>query len=277
MIEPYYQDETITLYQGDAWELSRTLDDESINAIVTSPPYWKQRDYGTPGQWGQEETIGQYVDRLTYMFATLKDKLTDDGVLWINLGDKRLDGQLVGAPWMVAKALQDDGWRLITELIWHKPNGMPESVQDRVSVQHEHVFMLTKNRDHHFNLDPLRVVYDGDRSPSRRARSGNANKSNTAKGKWSGQHEGRNPGSVWSISTQPFSGAHTAPMPEVLAMKLVESACPPAGVVLDPFHGSGTTGAAAQRLGRKYVGFEISSDYLELSLTTRLKDAVLPF
>lgn len=272
----HYEDDSLTLYHGSAFDTVAALEPDSVSCVVTSPPYWKLRDYrSNPDQWGQEKTIGQYVDRLVYLFSALSRKLTDDATVWLNLGDKRLDGQLCGLPWMVAKDLQTDGWHLRSAIVWDKPNGLPESVTDRVSTNYELVFMLSKSRNHYFNLDPIRVEYDGDRAPSRRARSGHTNKSNSASGEWSGDHSGRNPGSVWRIPTQPFPGAHEAVMPLELARRCVLAGSPPGGLVFDPFHGSGTTAQAAVETGRRYVGGDINAEYLDLSLSTRLANGTL--
>lgn len=275
-MKPYYESESVTLYHQTAMDTVRGLEDNSINCVVTSPPYWNLRDYGEPNQWGTEPTIGQYVDHLVNLFGALERKLTHDGTVWLNLGDKRIDGELCGIPWMVAKAIQTDGWKLRSAIVWHKPNGMPESCTDRVSSNYEMLFMLARSTDHYFNLDPLRVEYDGDRSPSRRARTGHTNKANSAKGKWAGSHDGRNPGSVWSVPTQPWPGAHEAVMPLELAKRCILAGCPPGGVTLDPFHGSGTTGQAAVMLGARYIGADINSEYLDLSLRSKLSNHPLP-
>lgn len=272
----FYESHDLRLLLGSAWDVAASLDDDSVDCVVTSPPYWRLRDYGgRPEQWGQERSVGQYVDRIVGLFGLLLRKMKPEGVVWLNLGDKRVDGQLCGVPWMVAKDLQTDGWHLRSAVVWQKPNGMPESCTDRVSQNYEHVFMLTRGRDHYFDLDPLRVMYDGDRSASRRARSGHTNKGNSATGVWSGEHSGRNPGSVWSIPTQPFPGAHEAVMPLELARRCVVSSCPEGGLVFDPFHGSGTTAQAAVENGRRYVGGDINEGYLRLSLDTRLQNGTL--
>lgn len=272
----FYESPDVTLFHGDAFSVVNSLEKESVDCVVTSPPYWHQRDYaGHPEQWGQEKSVGAYVDKLVYLFSALMPKLKPHGVVWMNLGDKRVDGQLCGVPWMVAKDMQTDGWCLRSAVIWDKPNGMPESCSDRVSQNYEQVFMFSRSVEHFFDLDPLRVLYDGDRSPSRRARSGHTNKGNSATGAWSGAHNGRNPGSVWSIPTQPFPGSHEAVMPPELARRCIVSSCPPGGVVFDPFHGSGTTGKVAVETGRRYIGGDINESYLDLSLRTRLQNATL--
>lgn len=273
---PWYEDHDITIYNQDAYTFAKTLPTNHIDCIVTSPPYWKLRDYNSPQQWGRENTIGEYVDHLVTLFAMLRPKIKNDATIWLNLGDTRLDRQACGIPWRVAHDLQADGWHIRQDIIWVKPNAMPESVDDRPAGNYEHVFLISKTPHHRFNLDPIRVQYDGDRAPSRRARSGHTNKPTSATAAWSGDHPGRNPGSVWSIPVQPFKDAHSAVMPMALAERCVLAGSSVGDVVCDPFHGSGTTAAAALKLGRRYVGTDVSEEYLRLSLRTRLKNGALP-
>jgi site-specific DNA-methyltransferase (cytosine-N4-specific) len=174
-------------------------------------------------------------------------------------------------PWRVAFALQDDGWTLRNDIIWHKPNGMPENVNDRLANKHEHLFMLSKARRYWFDLDAIRVpsVQAG---RVRRDRVGGNKGTETAHspgGLFEGS-ETSNPGDVWSVVTQPFAAAHFAVMPVALAERAIAAGCKPGGVVLDPFSGSGTTGLAAARHGRRYVGIDLNREYLDLSLRTRL-------
>ncbi|WP_100521754.1 DNA-methyltransferase [Mycobacteroides abscessus] len=337
MITPYYQDESVSLHHGDALDVARALPAGGADCIVTSPPYFGLRDYGVPGQYGLEDSPAEYVENIRALFTELRRVLADDGTLWLNLGDSYYSGRgnpgpnaddrknvtrcgwvrpvdrtgqgwakpkdLLGIPWRVAFALQDDGWTLRNDIIWSKPNAMPESVVDRLAGRHEHVFMLTKSKRYWFDLDSVRVGYSGDRSPSRRARTGATNKVNSIATAWhpdqtpypdmrpqpikasTGEDKrdaftdrgGRNPGDVWEIPTQPFPGAHFAVMPPKLAQRCIAAGCKPGGTVLDPFSGSGTTGMAAQRLGRKYIGIDLNAEYLELSLRTRLQAAALDF
>lgn len=309
MAEPYYTDQHIQLYLGDALTVARELPTGAADCIVTSPPYYGLRDYGADGQYGLEPTPAEYVERMRGLFAELRRVLADDGTLWLNLGDSYYSGkgsptqpdakngarrpparaldkpgadwarpkQLLGTPWRVAFALQNDGWILRNAIVWNKPNAMPESARDRLSGRYEHVFLFAKSRQYWFDLDPIRVEYDGDRRSSRRARSGHVNKENSATGAWSGHHQGRNPGDVWNIPTTPFPGAHFATFPVELPRRCIVAGCKPGGTVLDPFNGSGTTGLAAQRTGRKYIGIDINADYLDLTLNTRLREATLDF
>lgn len=304
MTEPYYQDDQVTLWHGDALAVLREMQDGSANCIVTSPPYFGLRDYGVDGQLGAESSPAEYVENMRALFAEARRALANDGTLWLNLGDsyasnskwggsaggkhvtalhgdskvgrgKRTTGlpdkNLIGIPWRVAFALQDDGWTLRNSIIWAKPNAMPESVTDRLSMRHENVFMFSKSRRYWFDLDPIREPHMSD--PSRAgANALRGQKAMRAVGPNSGAYsdDGRNPGDVWTIATQPYPGAHFAVMPSALAERCILAGCKPGGTVLDPFSGSGTTGMAAAKHGRRYVGIDLNADYLDLSLRTRL-------
>ena len=183
---------------------------------------------------------------------------------------------LLGIPWRVAFALQDDGWILRNDIIWAKPNAMPESVTDRLSNRHEHLFMFSKSQRYWFDLDPIREPHES--TPDRAGASAlRGQKAIRPVGPNSGAYNatGRNPGDVWTIATQPFSEAHFATMPPLLAERCIQSGCKPGGTVLDPFSGSGTTGLAAARHGRRYVGIDLNHDYLDMSLRTRLSQPSL--
>lgn len=291
MVTRYYTDDVVTLYHGDAATTLAQLEPSVANCIVTSPPYLGLRDYGVEGQLGAESSPSAYVEALLAVFRQARRVLADDGALWLNLGDAYSGGttgqsnlaglgarlgtggghkadsskmprariaslapkNLMGLPWRVAFALQDDGWVLRNDVIWSKPNAMPTSVTDRLGNRYEHIFLFSKAQRYWFDLDAIREPYDGDRTPSRRARTGHANKPNTIARPWGGlkqpqpnmeaagvahtaAHElGRNPGDVWTIATQPFPGAHFATMPPALAQRCVLAGCKPGGTVLDPF------------------------------------------
>lgn len=314
MTTPYYQDDSVTLWHGDALATLRELPDASVDCCVTSPPYFGLRDYGVDGQIGAEASPAEFVAALVAVFAEVRRVLADDGTLWLNLGDtyssqgggkaegqyaeKRVSGatwqakrsgvpgvppkNLLGIPWRTAFALQDDGWTLRNDVIWAKPNGMPESVADRLSTKHEHVFLLAKSRRYWFDLDPVREPH-AEVSLARATRNrfavdrsqdgvGSPQTANPAQAIHEG---GRNPGDVWMIPTSPFPGAHFATMPAALAERCILAGCKPGGVVLDPFSGSGTTGLAATKHGRRYVGIDLNREYLDLSLRTRLAQGVL--
>ncbi len=321
-MKPYYQDELVTLYHGDALNMAKALPDGAADCIVTSPPYFGLRDYGEAGQYGLEDSPADYVETMRVLFAELRRVLANDGTLWLNLGDtytsqpgwgrggsSQLLGRkhaperdtvahrrglapknLLGIPWRVAFALQDDGWILRNDIIWAKPSAMPESVTDRLSGKHEYVFMFSKSRRYWFDLDAIREPHEEvsvararphRADPGRSAREGapyaGITGAQTMRLDQMNHPRGRNPGDVWDIATQPFPGAHFATMPPKLAQRCIAAGCKPGGMVLDPFSGSGTTGMAAQQLGRKYVGIDLNSDYLELSLKTRLRNAALDF
>lgn len=202
------------------------------------------------------------------------------------------DKNLIGIPWRAAFALQEDGWILRNSIIWHKPNAMPESVTDRLATRHENVFMFSKSRRYWFDLDPIRepILYPdktghrfGGNHPEVGRRRGAKYQPNdkarpvTGERHTGGHGAGKNPGDVWEVPTQPFAEAHFAVMPPALAERCVLAGCKPSGVVLDPFSGSGTTGMAAAKHGRRYVGIELNEEYLALSLRTRLAQGVLDF
>lgn len=200
---------------------------------------------------------------------------------------------LLGVPWRVAFVLQDDGWILRNAIIWHKPNAMPESVTDRLSGRYEHVFLFSKSKRYWFDLDPIREHYSdrmvdrahyAERDIAARDWSTKAgrNDGDRARGILGFSHDGLNPkgcnpGDVWALPTQPFPGAHFACFPVQLPQRCIAAGCKPGGTVLDPFNGSGTTGLAAQRLGRRYVGIDINAEYLDLTLRERLAQAAIDF
>lgn len=307
----HYSDDQLTLHHGDALEVAQTMNAGTIDCIVTSPPYYGLRDYGAEGQYGLEPTVDDYIESMRALFSELRRVLADDGTLWLNLGDSyahsRVSGpqgngqraglrhtaagvggtadlpdkNLIGIPWRVAFALQADGWILRNAIVWHKPNAMPESVTDRLSMRHETVFLFSASQRYWFDMDPIR-------EPHREVTIARSNRARLTSYAPPGQNPGKrtetapnpkgaNPGDVWSISTQPFPGAHFATMPVALAERCIQAGCREGGTVLDPFSGSGTTGLAASKHGRKYVGIDINRDYLDLSLRTRLSEPGLDF
>ena len=312
----YYSDEQVTLHLGDALEVLRTLPDESVDCVVTSPPYYGLRDYGTDGQYGLEDTPAEYVETMRAVFAEAKRVLAKDGTCWINVDDSyagswgnqgHKDGRddihvgvrgrgalpksvrtgsrkmgepgpknLYGIPWRLAFAMQDDGWILRNEIVWEKPNAMPESVADRLATRHEKVFLFASTPRYWFDLDAIREPAsqkstDRGRAWGERKAAGEPMKYGTAGLAGVGSSDlalhpaGRNPGDVWSISTRPFPEAHFATFPIDLPIRCIKAGCKPGGTVLDPFSGSGTTGGAARLLGRKYVGIDLSAAYHDLA------------
>lgn len=293
MTEPYYQDDTVTLLLGDTIEQMRTLPDGSVDCVVTSPPYFGLRDYGNPGQYGLEETPAAYVETMRAVFAEVRRVLADDGALWLNLGDSYGPSkQLQGIPWRVAFALQDDGWILRNEIIWSKPNAMPESVRDRLGNRHEYLFLFAKKPRYWFDLDAIREPHTSERSRLKagtsiggQSRAGKATaigvgdrRGGAAHGDLSATSHplGRNPGDVWTIPVGRYPEAHFATFPIELPTRCIKAGCKPGGTVLDPFSGSGTTGAAARQLGRKYIGIDLSPAYHDLA-KDRFAQGVLDF
>lgn len=291
----------VTLLIGDAMDAIRSLPDESVHCCVTSPPYWGLRDYGIDGQLGVEEAPGDYVRRLVDLFREVRRVLRSDGTCWLNLGDtyanaggselawatrneqgkkrrgsakvprKSLVGlktkDLVGIPWEVAFAMRADGWWLRQDIVWSKPNPMPESVRDRCTRAHEYLFLLTKAASYHFDTEaarePARWATDAEsrRKISRRRTSDDRPNRLRDGSPTDGKRRRR---SVWQVALQPYKGAHFAVMPEELIRPCILMGSPPDGVVLDPFSGSGTTLAVARQLGRSAIGIELNPEYLPL-------------
>lgn len=255
---------------GDARSRLTEVPSASVQTVVTSPPYWGLRDYGTDGQIGLEDDPADYVDAIVAVFREVRRVLKDDGTVWLNLGDsyagggrggqsaeKRSEGwqptyalpdhipkgfknkDLIGIPWRVAIALQTDGWHLRQDLIWEKPNAMPEPVTDRCTKAHEYLFLLSKNFRYKFNHEVMLEPADNGGTRNRR--------------------------SVWTIPTERSSHAHFAVMPEALCEPCVLAGSAAGDTVLDPFLGSGTTAVVAQRLHRQWIGCELNTDYAELA------------
>lgn len=337
----YYQDSTVTLIHANSLDALAEMPADSVDCIVTSPPYFALRNYGLPPtHWpetsyvpmaglppvnieamacalGCEPTPHAFIAHLVLIFEHARRVLASDGTLWLNIGDSyssRADASvgpisghsranvmparvnttsavprknLLGIPWQLAFALQAQDWIVRRDVIWHKPNGMPESVADRPAGRHEYLFLLTKSDQYWFDLDAIREPAAAPRGASHTwaerkgmgapMRRGSNPEQACGDSGFATGITGRNPGDVWTIPTQPFPGAHFAAMPPRLAQQCVLAGCKPGGTVLDPFNGSGTTGLAAQRSGRRYVGVDLKDEYLKLSLTARLRDAALDF
>lgn len=252
-----------------------------VDMVVTSPPYYAQRDYGVDAQIGGEPSPEAYIERLVAVFAQVRAKLKDSGTLWLNLGDKYRDGALLGMPWRVALALVNDGWVLRSDVIWHKPNAMPSSVKSRPTTDHEYMFMFSKGKDYYYNADAIRephVTFSEDSkmrggrnhlgkrggTPEEGKNSGNAN---LHTGRWDQAFHplGRNKRTVWSVSLGKFRGAHFAVFPEKLIEPCILAGCPPGGVVLDPFFGSGTAGLVAIKNDRRFLGIELNDEYCNIA------------
>lgn len=286
----YELDEVLdTFLTGHAVEELRKLPDESVDAIVTSPPYYGQRDYGNCLQIGMESTPQEYLNQLEEVFRECRRVLKPTGTLWINLGDKYLDGRMGGLPWRLAIRLQDDtGLLLRSDIIWHKPNAMPSSVKNRPTTDHEYVFLFSKTPDYYYDADAIREphVTFSEKSKMRGGRNhfGKANgtpevgknggSSNLHDARWDQAFhpKGRNKRTVWEIPLSKFREAHFAVFPEKLVELCVTAGCPEGGVVLDPFMGSGTTALVASRLGRKYIGIDCAAEYCDMA-RRRLENA----
>ena len=291
-------------------QVLKELPAESVHCVVTSPPYWGLRDYGTDGQLGLEETPEQHVTKIVEVFSEVRRVLRTDGTLWLNYGDsysnsqsmttneKALKGMqstaagthgsghkkrsglkpknLCGIPWRVAFALQAAGWWLRQDIIWHKPNPMPESVTDRCTKAHEYIFLLTKAAKYHYDADAIRepaqdrvfLEHTKPKKPEPGQRLKQGSSWSQAEGPTGfGHHEnGRNRRSVWTIPTAPYPGAHFATFPPKLIEPCIMAGCPEGGTVLDPFLGSGTTGSVAQKNGCKFIGIELNEEYLQLAV-----------
>ncbi|MFN3333880.1 MAG: DNA-methyltransferase [Caldilinea sp.] len=269
-----------TVIAGDIRVVAPSLPNDFFQAIVTSPPYFGHRNYSgfpNPSEIGQEEDPAQYVANLVAVFRVLHDKLKPNGLLWLNLGDSYRDKSLLGIPWRVALALQEDGWVLRSDIIWYKPNAMPSSVKDRPTTDHEYVFMLARNPSYYYNADAIREPHvtftkkskmRGGRNhfgkPGGTPEAGkNTGNSNLHDGRWDQAFHplGRNRRTVWEIPLSKSRNAHFAVYPEKLAELCILASTSEGDFVLDPFTGSGTTGVVACRLQRRFVGVELSNHY----------------
>ena len=269
------------LLVGDAQDRLAELLDDTVDVVVTSPPYFRQRDYVADGQVGREDSPQKYIDRLVGIFREARRVLKPQGSLWLVLGDKYDGGELLGMPWRVALALQEDGWHLRSDVIWHKPNAMPSSTKTRPTTDHEYVFFLSKSLDYFYDADAIREPHvtftehsrmrGGRRHFGQRGGTPEAGKnggnSNLHDGRWDQAFHpaGRNKRTVWSIPLSKFREAHFAVFPERLVEICIQASCPVGGLVLDPFLGSGTTAVVARRLGRGFIGIDVSAEYCAMA------------
>ena len=274
MPEIAFHDNGATIWQGDCREVLRGLEESSVNCVVTSPPYWGLRDYGTDGQLGLEETPADHVANMVEVFREVRRVLREDGTLWLNYGDSYAatgsglkPKDLCGIPWRVAFALQQDGWWLRQDIIWHKPNPMPESCTDRCTKAHEYIFLLAKSHRYYYDAESIRessVIGEGARRIVSGALKG-ANRDRRDNGRTVVNDGFRNRRSVWTIPTAPYPGAHFATFPPDLVKPCIMAGCPDGGTVLDPFTGSGTVAEVARANGCKFVGAELNPEYIELA------------
>lgn len=298
---------TVRVLNGDSMTVLQTLPDESVNCIVTSPPYWGLRDYGMAGQMGLESTPAGYVDGMVTLFREARRVLRDDGTLWLNLGDSYASGgrgggmagergekqrsnegallgpkrapeglkdkDLVGIPWRVAFALQADGWYLRQDIIWAKPNPMPESVTDRCTKAHEYIFLLAKSARYYFDAEAISEQASGEARGGgfKAAGAGHTNLSKCGEI----AYETRNKRDVWTVATQPYSEAHFATFPPALIEPCILAGCPTGGVVLDTFGGAGTTGLVADRHGRDAILIELNPEYADMARKRITNDSPL--
>ena len=285
---------------GDCRETLKTIDTKA-RMCVTSPPYYGLRDYGgEKNQIGQEDTPEQFIENLVDVFRSVRDVLTDDGTLWVNIGDSyynyrpgkgqalvqqtlskterdqpqscprrgnKLDGlkekDLIGIPWMLAFALRADGWYLRQDIIWHKPNPMPESVKDRCTKSHEYLFLLSKNKRYHYDNEAIKEPVKQDWGTRDRTK-GKYHNPGTGLQPHSGltkSYERKNKRSVWTVNKKPYKGAHFATYPEELIEPCILAASRTGDTILDPFMGSGTTAMVARKHDRHYLGCELHEDY----------------
>lgn len=258
------------LLLGDARALAPELEPESVDCIVTSPPYFRQRSYAAEGEIGWEESPDEYVEELSDVFDALRHALRPSATIFVNLGDSYMEGgvpgyirrEIAGIPWLFGFAMRRRGWRVRSEIIWDKPNAMPESVTDRPTRSHEHILLLTLTDSYYWNyeagLEPIAPSsVERYRYPRRVTKSAEVRMQSdfTQAERERGM---RNVRSVWRISTEKVPYEHTATMPEAIVERCLALGCPEAGTVLDPFCGTGTTVAVAMDMGLESIGFDIS-------------------
>ena len=295
----------IQFLQGDCIEKIKELQNNSIDCVVTSPPYWGLRDYGVDGQLGLEKTYQEHIQNIVKLFKVIKPKLKDSATIWLNYGDSyastvngtkakniknddrgfvdkpfsTIQGNikpkdLVMMPNRIAIALQENGWWIRSEIIWHKPNPMPESTKDRPTNCHEKLWLITKSKNYYYNADAIKEdsIYAPNKTHEKERPKG------YYKGKWSSpekgsRHDGsfkairekKNKRNVWTIPTKPFKNAHFATFPPKLIEPCIKAGCPENGIVLDPFGGAGTTGIVAKSLNRKSILIELNPKYINIA------------
>lgn len=290
----FHKDDGNTIYQGSCVDVLKSLPADSVDCCVTSPPYWGLRDYDNDEQIGWEEHPKDYVKKLVKVFREVHRVLKPQGTLWLNLGDSYIGGNwrwggdkgvskkqignrgskaifenkakpqppegfktkdLAGIPWRVALALQEDGWYLRSDIIWNKPNCMPEPIKDRPTKAHEYIFLLAKSERYFYDADAIKE----ERVDLNKNVSGYKNKR-----------------SIWNVPIKPFKGAHFATFPEALIEPCILAGVPHGGTVLDPFFGAGTVGVVAKNLGRNYTGIELNAEYCEIA-KKRLDFSIINF
>lgn len=308
-----YTMNTHKIIQGDCTKGMATLPDGCVHTCVTSPPYWGLRDYGHDDQIGAEKTPEAYVENMVNVFREVRRILRDDGTVWLNLGDsyarnsgtsptvRHTDGReknfdpsealrpqasswggkpkdLVGIPWRVAFALQADGWWLRQDIIWHKPNPMPESVTDRCTKAHEYIFMLSKKAHYYYDHEGIKEDAvgaphsPGNKTVTQPKEKGARDPALDPDRVWASDGK-KNKRSVWTVTTKPFKGAHFAVYPKKLILPCILAGCPEGGTVFDPFTGSGTTAVVALENRRNFIGTELNPEYIKIA-KARIKEEV---
>jgi len=263
---------------GDAKDKLKELGTESIQSVITSPPYWGLRDYGNDAQIGLEKTPDEYINNMSEVFNEVFRVLKKDGTVWLNVGDSYSsirdtkiglkNKDLVGIPWMLAFALRMNGWYLRQDIIWAKPNPMPESVRDRCTKSHEYIFMLTKSEKYYYDHNAIREPRTSSGSNHQFGGKKYNDPDNPIYGSIQSIYESdgkRNKRDVWNITTQPFKDAHFAVMPEALVEPCILAGSKVDDLILDPFAGSGTVGVVAKKHNRKFIGIELNPDYAKIA------------
>jgi len=302
---------------GDCIMGMKTLPDGCVQTCITSPPYFGLRDYGGgDSEIGQEDTVEGYVQKMVEVFREVRRILRDDGTLWLNLGDSYMSAKncapppqtqggqrgmpsdfvpanrkdqkglktkdLIGIPWRVAFALQADGWYLRQDIIWSKPNPMPESVEDRCTKSHEYIFLLSKKPKYYYDKDAISepLAYPNEKrrpigSKGAWEIDGRERGENGGGKPYDGYPTRKNKRSVWTVNAKGYKGAHFAVYPEELIKPCVLAGCPEGGTVFDPFTGSGTTAVVAMKNGRNYIGTELNPEYVKIA-EERIANEVKP-
>ena len=291
------------IYNGNALDVLKTLPCKIVDCCVTSPPYFGLRDYGVDGQLGLEETPEEYIKNLVSVFSEIKRVIKDNGTLWVNIADsysgsnkgrgtKNYSGKqasskgsimsnaktynglkpkdLIGIPWLLAFALREDGWYLRQDIIWHKPNPMPESVRDRCTKAHEYIFLLSKSKKYYYDHEAIKE--DAITKPKARNKNKEGYQADYLRRERFSEGERvygsdgkRNKRDVWTVSTKPYKEAHFATFPSDLIEPCILAGSPKGGIVLDPFFGSGTVGEVSIKNERNYIGIDLNMDYCKLA------------
>ena len=303
----YPKDYINKIINGDCLDVMKDIPDESVDMVMTSPPYWALRDYGVEGQLGLESTFQEYINKLCDIFDEVKRVLKKEGTCWVNMGDtysgmkvgnteniknpnvetksfvklkqKIQDKCLLQIPSRFAIEMTNRGWILRNELIWHKPNCMPSSAKDRFTVDFEKIFFFSKNKKYWFETQHEDTGRKYKRTISINDKKVFGGDGYAGKGKANREGRiietcGRNKRCVWKITTKPFKEAHFAVYPPELCETPIKAGCPQGGIVLDPFFGAGTTGVVAKKLGRDYIGIELNPEYIKIA-EKRLQEVLL--